>query len=72
MDQYRSFQLTTTSDQLPGGKPTLPHSFVGAYRQLVRISHQRHPEQQGLQGKLLDPAFVRKLRVAQSKLVKAF
>ena len=72
MVQYRSSQVTTTSDQLPDDNPTLPHSLVCADRQLVRISHQRHPEQHRLKGKLLEPAFVRKLRVTQSELVKAF
>jgi hypothetical protein len=69
--QYRSSQLTTTSDQLPGDNPTLPHGLVYADCQLVRISHQRHAEQHGLQGELLKPTFVRKLRVAQSELLKA-
>ena len=69
--QYRSSEPSTTSDRLSGANPTLPHDFVRSDRQLVRVSHQRHAEQQWLHGKLLQPAVVRKLRVTQSKLLKA-
>lgn len=69
--QYRSSELSTTSDRLSGANPTLPHGFVRSNRQLIRVSHQRHAEQQGLRGELFQPAIVRKLRVTQSKLLKA-
>ena len=69
--QYRSSELSTKRDRLSGVNPTLPDGFVRSDRQLVRVSHQRHTEQQWLHGKLLQPTVVRKLRVMQSKLLKA-
>jgi hypothetical protein len=69
--QYRSSELSTTSDQLSGANPTLPSGFVRSDCQLVRVSHQRHAEQQWFHGKLFQPAVVRKLRVTQCELLKA-
>lgn len=51
--------------------PAFPGVFVCSDNQLIRISHQGNAEQQGLHGKLLEPPVVRKLRIAEAKLVKA-
>lgn len=50
--------------------PAFPDRFVCSDNQLIRVSHQWDTEQQRLHGKLLQPPVVRKLRVAESELVK--
>ena len=51
--------------------PAFPRGFVRPDHDLVRISDERKTEQQGLFGEFLEPALVRKLRVAEAELVIA-
>jgi hypothetical protein len=72
--QYRLAELIATSERpvyLPSN-PTLPRVFICPDNKLVRVSHQGHTEQERLFGKLFQPAVVRKLRVMQPELSKAF
>jgi hypothetical protein len=69
--QYRLPSLTATSERnaLPL-HPVLPRCFVSPNNYLVSIADKWKPKEQRLFGKLLQPAFVRKLRVLKPKVAK--
>ena len=71
--QYRLAMLQPTSEDC--GRlllqPASPRGFVRSDDHLVCVADERKLQQQRLLGKLLEPAVVRKLRIAQTELVKA-
>lgn len=70
--QYRLTELGTTSEQTPLSiDPVFPSALVPSDRKLIGVSHQGNSQQQRLLRELLEPAVVRKLRIAEAELSKS-
>src|SRR5439155_16214606 len=53
---------------LRGGEPGPPGLLRRAHTQLLLVADQRHPEEQGLQSELLEPAVLREQRRLETEL----
>src|SRR5947208_1835626 len=56
---------------LRGGEPGPPGLLRRAHTQLLLVADQRHPEEQGLQSELLEPAVLREQRRLETELREA-
>src|SRR5881392_300595 len=56
---------------LRGGEPGPPGLLRRAHTQLLLVADQRHPEEQGLQRELLEPAVFREQRRLETELREA-